>query len=569
MEQFRKLIASLTLGQRIMIVAAAVLVTAGGLGLMHWRKESDFRPLFSNLSPEDAAAVVQKLRESGDEFRLDQGGTTVLAPSARIAELRLDLASAGLPKSGRIGFELFDKTNFGATEFTEKVNYRRALEGELERSIMTLTEVESARVHVTFPRDSVFLESQQPAKASIVVRLRPGTHLSKQNVLAVTNLAASAVEGLTPEAVSVIDAQGNLLGRPRPQNAAADSQPPDANLDYKQKIEADLLNKVNATLEPLLGAEKFRTGITVDCDFSRSEQSEESLDPTKSVMLTSMRTDEETGATGTSGVPGTASNLPRPTARPDAAGRNVSHHTENVTYQTSRTVRHTILPQGSVKKMSLSILVDQEMHWQGVGAKARRIISPPSPEKLKAIRDLVAGVVGITPERGDQILVESLPFDATLNSEPPPAPVSAVPPSRYPKWMEPYVNDPRMLILGVAGLLGLVVVGGVVLFMMARRKKAPKVSVESRPAVIGQAAVPAVPAAGAAEAIQQQMRDKLAAQEALQAQADQAALTSLKLPTVTTKKAEILVKHLRESVTNDTPGSANILRSWLTESGGE
>ncbi len=254
MDQIRKLLAALSLSQRITLIAAAALVIAGIVGIVHWRKEGDFRPLFTNLSPEDAGAVVQKLRESGAEYRLDQGGATVLAPSAQIAELRLELASAGLPKTGRIGFELFDKTNFSATEFTERVNYRRALEGELERSIMTLTEVESARVHVTFARDSVFLESQQPGKASIIVKLHPGAHLSKQNVAAITNLAASAVEGLSPESISVIDAQGNLLSRPRAQNAEADGQPPDANLDYKQKVEADLLAKVNATLEPLLGA---------------------------------------------------------------------------------------------------------------------------------------------------------------------------------------------------------------------------------------------------------------------------------------------------------------------------
>ncbi|HEY3835914.1 MAG TPA: flagellar basal-body MS-ring/collar protein FliF, partial [Bryobacteraceae bacterium] len=521
MEQLRKLIASLTLGQRIMLLAAAILVVSGTLGFVHWRKESDFRPLFTNLAPEDAGAVVQKLRESGSEYRLDQGGTTVMAPSSRIAELRLDLASAGLPKSGRIGFELFDKTNFGATEFTEKINYRRALEGELERSIMTLSEVESARVHVTFPRDSVFLESQQPGKASIILRLRPGAHLSKQNVVAVTNLAASAVEGLAPESVSVIDGQGNLLSRPRAQNASADTQPPDANLDYKQKIEADLLAKVNATLDPLLGPDKFRSGITVDCDFTRAEQSEEMLDPTKSVMMTSMKTDEDT-ASQPSGVPGTASNLPRPTARPTGSSNGVSHHTENITYQTSRTVRHTVLPQGVIKKISVSILVDQNVRWQGVGAKARRILDPPSADKLKAIQDLIAGVVGVTPERGDQVLVETLPFEATLNTEPPAAPAPPpTPPGKYPQWLTPYLQNPKMLMIPGGVVLGVLVVFAVLMVMIFRRKKktAPATA-ETSPAVAGHAEPAALPSPGvAAGAIKQQMQDKLAAQEALQAQA--------------------------------------------------
>jgi flagellar M-ring protein FliF len=571
MEQLRKLIASITVAQRILLISAAILVVAGTIGFVRWHKEVDFKPLFTNLAPEDAGAVVQKLRESGTEFRLEQNGTTVLAPSARIAELRLDLASAGLPKTGRIGFELFDKTNFGATEFTEKVNYRRALEGELERSIMTLSEVESARVHLTFPRESVFLENQQPAKASIIVRLRPGARLSKQNVYAVTNLAASAVEGLAPEAVSVIDGQGNLLNRPRPQNPG-DTQPSDVNLDYKQKIEADLMTKVNATLEPLIGPDKYRAGITVDCDFTRAEQSEESLDPTKSVMVTSMKTDEETASASSGGVPGTASNLPRPTARPSGSmGSGLSHHTENITYQTSRTVKHTVLPQGTIRKISISVLLDQQVRWQGSGAKARRVIEPPSPERLKTIKDLIAGVVGLSPERGDQVLVETLPFEATLNAEPPnlPGAPSAQPTSNAPPWLTPLINNPKMLAIAGGAVLGLVLVFSAVAFMIFRRKTKAR-SAQTPVAVNGANGQPvALPnPAAAAEALQQQMQEKLAAQQALQVQAEEAALTNLKIPTVSTKKSEVLVKHLRDSVTKDTPGSANILRSWLTDNSG-
>jgi flagellar M-ring protein FliF len=569
MQQLRKLIASLTLSQRISIVVAAVLVIAGFTGLLHWRKEGDFRPLFTNLSPEDAGAVVQKLKESGSEYRLDQGGTTVLAPSAQIAELRLELASAGLPKSGRIGFELFDKTNFSATEFTERVNYRRALEGELERSIMTLAEVENARVHITFARDSVFLESQQPGKASIVLRLRPGAHLSKPNVVAITNLAASAVEGLAPEAVSVIDAQGNLLSRPRVQNAEADGQPPDANLDYKQKVEADLLAKVNATLEPLLGPEKYRTGITVDCDFTRSEESEEALDPSKSVMQTSQRTDEDTGTLASSGVPGTASNLPRPTSHPGSTGSGISHHTENITYQTSRTVRHTVHPQGVVKKISVSVLVDQKIRWQGAGAKARRVIEPPSPDELKTIKDLLAGVIGVSPNRGDQILVETLPFDATLNAEPPPPPAPPAPPSKFPPWLTPYVSEPKMLMIGVGAIVAVVLLLATLLLVVFKPRKSKSATVQMQGALPHHNSPPALAGSASPDAVQHQIQDKLAAQQALQAQAEEAALLNLKLPTVSTKKSEVLVKHLRESVTKDTPGSANILRSWLTESGTE
>src|SRR5579871_4236252 len=196
--QVQALLSGLTRVQQISIVVAAVAVAGGIAALTHFRAEADFRPLYTAMAPEDAAPVVQKLRESGVDYRLADGGGTVLVPSAKLAESRLTLAGAGLPKSGRAGFEIFDKTNFGATELVEHINYQRALEGELERSVMSMAEVIQARVHLSLPKDSVFLDQRQPAKASVMVRLRPGARLSAQNVIALSNLAASAVEGLSP-----------------------------------------------------------------------------------------------------------------------------------------------------------------------------------------------------------------------------------------------------------------------------------------------------------------------------------------------------------------------------------
>ena len=194
----KKILANLSLRQRISIVTVAIVVVAALYAVVHSQREADFKPLFTGLAPEDAAGIVQKLREAGVEFRLPENGGSVMVPSARLAELRLNMAAVGLPKTGRIGFELFDKTNLGATEFTEHVNYRRALEGELERSVMSLAEVEQARVHLTFPKDSVFLDAQQPAKASVLVKIKPGARLAPQNVIAINHLVASAVEGLSP-----------------------------------------------------------------------------------------------------------------------------------------------------------------------------------------------------------------------------------------------------------------------------------------------------------------------------------------------------------------------------------
>src|SRR5882757_8378823 len=175
MNQLTKLISGLSIAQRISILAAALLVGGGIYSFTRWKHESDFRPLYTSMAPEDAAIVVQKLKETAVEYRLAENGNAVLVPSSKLAESRLTLAAAGLPKTGRIGFELFDKSNFGATDFVEHINYKRALEGELERSVMSLAEVEQARVHVTFPKDSVFLDAQQPAKASVLIKIKPGS----------------------------------------------------------------------------------------------------------------------------------------------------------------------------------------------------------------------------------------------------------------------------------------------------------------------------------------------------------------------------------------------------------
>ncbi len=333
MEQLRKLLANLTLTQRVTIVAVVLAAGAGLVALTRWQREGDFRPLYSSLASDDAGAVVKKLKETGVDFRLSEGGSTVLVPSARVAETRLEMASAGLPKSGRIGFELFDKTNFGATEFVEHINYRRALEGELERTIMSLAEVEQARVHVTFPKESVYLESREPAKASVVVRLRPGARLLPPNVVAVEHLVASAVEGLTPEAVSVLDVRGTLLNRPHSAPSLDGSDSGDRLLETRQGIERDLVAKINSTLEPLLGGEKFRASASVECDFSSAEQSEEIFDPTHSVMVSSQKSEDTSTTGGAAGVPGTASNLPRPPAKPATALAGTSRHTESIAYR--------------------------------------------------------------------------------------------------------------------------------------------------------------------------------------------------------------------------------------------
>jgi flagellar M-ring protein FliF len=554
--QFKQIFERLSWSQRIWIAVAVVGVIGGLLWFSRWNDERDFRPLFSGLADEDAGALVSKLHEAGVEYRLSSGGSTILVPSGKVAEARLQMASAGLPKSGRIGFELFDKANFGASEFTEQVNYHRAIEGELERSVMSIREVETARVHLTLAKDSLYSEARQPAKASVLVKLRHASALSPQNIAAICQLTAGAVPGLSPDQVSLVDTSGNLLNRPRP-NPGDGSDASEATLDYRKSVEQNLQNKIASTLEPLLGADHFRVGVSADVDLTSGEQSEEVFDPAKSVMVTSQNTSDGPGVTTTSGVPGTASNLPNPTSKPTAGASNYSRHTENISYQTSRVVKHTRLPQGSVKKLSLSILVDHSLRWDG----AKRIVEAPSAEKLKVIHDLVAASTGLDPVRGDLLVVEAFPFESTLNAEPstPTSAPPAAPPSQLPQWLQKLMAQKNFAIIagvGAAAMLALVVG-----FLMVRSRTRGRKRLQAELALAALEA--AKPRENTVADAQKDLEARMASQVGEQARKDAEAMLQLQLPPVQTKKTEVIKKHIAAEAKKDPTVMAQVVRTWL------
>ncbi|HWQ56919.1 MAG TPA: flagellar basal-body MS-ring/collar protein FliF [Bryobacteraceae bacterium] len=549
--QLRAVSANLSVRQRWTIAAAAVLVVTSLLLFTRWSTQTVYKPLYTALAPGDAGAVVAKLKQANVEYRLEDNGTAVLVPDERLSELRLQMAVDGLPKTGRLGFEIFDKTNLGLTDFAEHVNYRRALEGELERSLGHLQEIEEARVHLTFPKDSVFLEARQPAKASVMLRLRGGVRLSEQNVQAVCHLAASAVEGLAPEAVSVLDTNGNLLNRPR--SGSDDEQAAsEAALDYRRQIERELTRKIRGTLEPLLGAGRFETGVSVECDLTSGERSEEMYDPERSVMLTSQKSEDSTAGVSTAGVPGTPSNLPR-AAAPALSGRaGLNRSTENITYQSSRVVNRVRQPQGTVKRVSVGLLVDQDVRWEGTPPNQRRVLVPPSAETLRRIRDVVAGVVNFDQRRGDQIVVESLAFDATLRQAPP-AP-EAVPPGSPFKLQWP--PDTRLLGGLVAFALFALAAGGWLFVRKLWRSRLPA----------GASVPTALPpgAEGGEPSVEEQMEQELAGQADARQRLELEVIKSIKMPDVTTKKAEVLVERLRTNLAKDSNPSVMVLRKWLS-----
>jgi flagellar M-ring protein FliF len=361
------------------------------------------------------------------------------------------------------------------------------------------------------------------------------------------------VDGLAPEAVSVVDMRGNLLNRVRRASSADDPGPSAAALDYRQQIERDLLAKINSTLEPLLGADKFRATAQVECDFSSGEQSDENFDPSKSVMLTSQKTEDISGGPIVAGVPGTPSSLPRPTSRPTTGSGGVTRRTENITYQSSHTVRHVRLPEGAIKHMSVALLVDSDVRWEGMGDKAKRIVQPPTPEKLKTIHELVAGVIGFSAERGDQLVVESLPFESTLNPEPVsinPRVTPVVPGSPVDQLLKN-----KYVLIGAG-------VGVLVLLALALVAMKFKRAGGSRSADIG-AELPSGAGGGQID-LGKQIEATLAEQTALRQKQETDALNALKLPPVT-KKAEVLTKHIGEQARKDTTPMAHVLRAWMSD----
>src|SRR3984885_12813563 len=582
MDQAKKLLGALNPRQLATLVIVAIAVGLGLMWFSRWERESGMRPLYTGLAPEDASAIVQKLREGGVDFKITNNGTELLAPEDKVPELRLQMAGSGLPKTGRIGFEIFDKTNFGITDFAEHVNYRRALEGELERSVMAISEVQQARVHVTLPKDSVFTDAREPAKASVLVGLRPGTRLSPSNVVAITNLVSSAVEGLAPELVSVVDMSGNLLSRPRRQGLAEETQMRETMLKYRQALEHDLEAKINTTLEPLLGPDKFRTGVSADLDMTSGEQSEETFDPSKSVMSSSQKSEDQSGTTRTSpGIPGTAANLPpqqtvasnatqppaatqaaqqagqpgQPSAKaladvpaPSRTGGNstsTSRRSENITYQSSRITKHLKLPQGTIKRLSIAVLVDQGSKMEGQGAQAHRVVIPPDPEKLKAIQTLVGTLVGLDTTRGDQLTVEALPFDNSMNFEPG---STGAPGAQKPDEVFSIEAIKKKPALYGGTAVGVALVIAMLAFVLMRNRKSGAAVMETRealPAVDTYAGLPpgrtGAPAGAAALG------------------------EAPRLPALMPSRTEQLLTQLTENSRNNSEAWANILRGWLTE----
>lgn len=424
----------LTLRQKVTIAAGVALVVGTLWVFVALFDKAEYKTLYSGLSASDAQSLAQHLTGKNIPYELASDGTSILVPADQLDKARLDLATDGMPQSGRMGFELFDKPNWAGSDFAEKVNYQRALEGELERTIETLGEIQAARVHLVMPQESLFTEEERPAKASVVVKLKSG-RLSDDAQEAITHLVASAVENLKPENVTLINADG---GMPILAHSGGSSGRPRAWTDF----EAALAQKVVATLTPVVGEGKARANVTVEYDLATSDSTQESYDPNGSVVLTSEVSQENVGETGAEGTPGTPSNVPgkqpNPPVKPPSPADSDSQglHTETKTFAVSKTLRHTVQPAGMLKRITAAVLVDDvtEVHednGQKVETRRKR-----TPEEMKQISDLVAAAIGVDPQRGDKVAVENLSF-LTLPLENPTPPSIA---ERVAPMVEKWIN---------------------------------------------------------------------------------------------------------------------------------
>jgi flagellar M-ring protein FliF len=348
----------------------------------------------------------QVLTQAQIPYDLAANGTTILVPLGQLDKARLATAAKGGPRSGRMGFELFDKPNWVGSEFDEQVNYQRALEGELEHTVATLADVQSARVHLVMPHDSLFRDQERPAKAAVVLTLRHRA-LADGEDEAIRNLVASAVDGLAPAQVSLIDASGHQTLGPKTGEAM--------RLGMEQALEAKLIE----TLEPVTGEGNVRASVTVDYDPSATDVTEETYDPTKVVTLSMQRTEQSTAAQPVpAGVPGTASNAPNSQplpVYPQQVTPPQTAKTESGTYGASRTVRHTNSAPGHIRRLTAAIVVNDRMEPAGQKSKTPTW-KPRTAEELKTLTSLAEAAVGYDTSRGDMVSVQDLAFDDNVNA---------------------------------------------------------------------------------------------------------------------------------------------------------
>lgn len=415
----------LPLVQKIAFPLLIVASVSGIIWVSKWANQPDYVVLYSDLEPADASAVVEQLKVQKIKYEVRGDGRTVaISPPDMVHELRLSLASEGIPKGGVVGLEIFEATNLGTTTFQEKIKFQRAIQGELERTIASLQGVTSARVHITQPEKSVFAKNGSAPTASVLLKLRPGSELDRKQIKGITNLVAGSVEGLRTDAVSIIDVFGNLLSE---KDEGAESLNIEATrLQYQRELERGYVRQIEEMLAKVLGAGKVVARVSADLDFSQTEREEESYDPGGQVIRSERAVEEGTSESARGGIPGVVSNLtndPAILAPPGGVkAEERSGRREAVkNYEVSRAVSKTSSPRGKLMRLSVAVLVDGAYDKAPAAAAGATPTSetaaaalgeykPLEAGTLAQIEGIVKSAVGFDSARGDTVTVENIPF---------------------------------------------------------------------------------------------------------------------------------------------------------------
>jgi len=401
---------------KLTALALLAIITGGAIiFLVTWSQRPDYGVLFAGLAPEDAGAIIAKLGDKNIPYKIDGGIISV--PVSKVHETRMLLAEDGLPGGGGVGFELFDKNNFGLTDFVQKINFRRAMQGELSRSITEIVSVSSARVHLVIPEKGVFLDEKKKARASIVLKLRPGASLSGDEVRAIVHLVAGSIADLEPADVTIVDTSGKLWTSKGNDDSAEGLMT--SQMDYKKRLEASLARRVQSMIEKALGNGKVVARISVDLERRRVDRTEEIYDPDSQVIRSEHRTKESSGSgAGAGGVPGVVSNLPGGAGKAASNGARASQKDDEViNYEINKVVKRIVEPFGQIKKLSVAVLVDGVYTTAESGAdggRGKRTYTPRTAEELAKISSIVKATVGFDEKRGDTVSVVNIPFEETL-----------------------------------------------------------------------------------------------------------------------------------------------------------
>lgn len=416
-EQLRKTFSDLSLTRKVTLFSVIGLILAGLIVVTSISSRPEYQVLYTGLSPEDSGVILGKLKEKKIPFRIGQNGSSILVPKEKVYETRMELASQGLPQGGGVGFEIFDGAKLGMSEFMQNVNYQRALQGELMRTINQIEEIDSSRVHIVMSSRSLFIENESPAQASVVVKLKPQKRLKPDQVKGIVHLVSSSVAGLKPDQVTVVDTFGNMLSEKlREEDVYAKARA--EQLEYQDRIERSMETRVLTMLEQALGPGKAIVRVASSMDFRKQEKTEERYYPDNKVPRSEQVYQESSSKqekSQPSGVPGTpaalAGNLGSNPA--NASPATTSEKREQTTnYEIGKLISKTVEPAGKMTGLSVAVLVDGNYKAvTGENGKVTYEYAPRTPEEMEKLKNIVMRAVNVNGSRGDEVEVVNIPFD--------------------------------------------------------------------------------------------------------------------------------------------------------------